>query len=70
MTIDDVLEENAKCKQENQRLNDIIDDNITELYSRVNQNELDLTENKAAISVNADHITDIETESKKIFKSN
>ena len=74
MTIDDVLEENAKCKQENQRLNDIIDDNITELYeglngvsSRVDQNELDLTENKAAISVNADHITDIETESKKLL---
>ena len=64
MTIDDVLEENARCKQENQRLNDIIDDNITELYSRVDQNELDLTENKAAISVNADHITDLETESK------
>ena len=51
-------------------MNDIIDDNITELYSRVNQNELDLTENKAAISVNADHITDIETESKTVFISN
>ena len=50
-TIDDVLEENARCKQENQRLNDIIDDNITELYSRVNQNELNLTENKAQIDI-------------------
>ena len=37
---------------------------ITSLYSRVDQNELELTENKAAITVNADHITDLETESK------
>ena len=92
MTIDDVLEENAKCKQENKRLHDIIDDNITELYdglnqvnsrvdqtvldvtenknelnqvnSRVDQTVLDVTENKNAIVVNADHISDIETESK------
>ena len=83
MTIDDVLEENARCKEENIYLHNVIDDNITELYeglnenkaqivvvnSRVDQNILDLTENKAAISVNADHITDLETERKKIFKS-
>ena len=83
MTINDVLEENARCKEENIYLHNVIDDNITELYeglnenkaqivvvnSRVDQNELDLTENKAAISVNADHITDLETERKKIFKS-
>ena len=49
MTIDDVLEENAKCKQENQRLNDIIDDNITELYEGLNAN-------KAAISVNTEGV--------------
>ena len=67
MTIDDVLEENAKCKEENIYLHNIIDDNITELYSRVDQNELDLTENKAAITVNADHITDLETERKKVI---
>ena len=80
MTIDDVLEENAKCKQEVQRLHDIIDDNITELYermdqteldlttvnTRVDQNELDLTENKNAIDVNSEHISDLETESKSI----
>ena len=79
-TIDDVLEENARCKEENIYLHNIIDDNITELYeginenkfhidavnSRVDQNQLDLTENKAAISVNADHITDLETESKTL----
>ena len=31
-TIDDVLEENARCKEENVYLRNIIDDNITELY--------------------------------------
>ena len=67
MTIDDVLEENARCKQENIYLHNIIDDNITELYSRLDQTELDLTENKAAITVNADHITDLETESKNLI---
>ena len=80
MTIDDVLEENAKCKQEVQRLHDIIDDNITELYermdqtelnlttvnTRVDQTELDLTENKNAIDVNSDHISALETESKSV----
>ena len=50
-TIDDVLEENARCKEENVYLHNIIDDNITELYSRVDQNELDLNENKAQIDV-------------------
>ena len=57
MTIDDVLEENAKCKQENLRLHDIIDDNITELYQRMDQNE-------NAIVVNSDLISNLETESK------
>ena len=73
-TIDDVLDENAKCKEENIYLHNVIDDNITELYeglnvvsSRVDQNELDLTENKAAITVNADQITDLETERKKVI---
>ena len=32
------------------------------MNSRVDQNELDLTENKAAISVNADHIHDLEVD--------
>ena len=36
MTIDDVLEENAKCKEENIYLHNIIDDNITELYKGLN----------------------------------
>jgi len=36
LTIDDVLEQNAECKQENKRLHDIIDDNITALYDGLN----------------------------------
>ena len=60
MTIDDVLEENVKCKEENQRLHDIIDDNITELYQR-------MEENRDAIIVNTDSISDLETESKHFF---
>ena len=73
-TIDDVLEENAKCKEENDRLNNIIDQNITELYEvtsanaqRLDLTELDVTENRNAISVNTDDISDLETESKLIL---
>ena len=46
LTIDDVLEQNAKCKEENKRLHDIIDDSITDLYDglkRVN-NRVDVVE--------------------------
>ena len=64
MTIDDVLEENVKCKEENQRLHDIIDDNITELYQRVTENRDAIIVNTDAIVVNTDLISDLETESK------
>ena len=33
LTIDDVLEQNAACKEENKRLHDIIDDNIVKLLA-------------------------------------
>ena len=66
MTIDDVLEENAKCKEENQRLHDIIDDNITDLYQRMDDNDIRVTENRDAIIVNTDLISDLETESKQL----
>ena len=49
LTIDDILEENFKCKQENDRLTDIIDneisnikDNITILAANVSQNTDDI----------------------------
>ena len=66
MTIDDVLEENVKCKEENQRLHDIIDDNITELYQRMDDNDIRVTENRDAIIVNTDLISDLETESMQL----
>ena len=49
LTIDDILDENFKCKQENSRLHDIIDeeisglkDNITVLSTNVSQNADDI----------------------------
>ena len=49
LTIDDILEENVVCKRENDRLNDIIDeeisnikDNITALSANVSQNADDI----------------------------
>jgi len=68
MTIDDVLEENVKCKEENKRLHDIIDDNITELYQRMDDNELRVTENRDAIVLNTDLISDLETENENNTK--
>jgi len=51
MTIDDILEENTRLKVENQRLNDIIRDNITELTEMIKIN----TDN---INLNGDDIQD------------
>ena len=44
-TIDDVLEENVQLKEENKRLQDIIDDNITQLFNAVNENKQSIEEN-------------------------
>ena len=38
-TIDEVLEENQLCKEENKRLNDIIEEDIKELNEKVAHNE-------------------------------
>ena len=57
----------AKKTEENQRLHDIIDDNITELYQRMDENDLKVAENRDAIIVNTDLISDLETESKHLF---
>ena len=38
-TIDEVLEENQLCKEENKRLNDIIEEDIKELNEKVARNE-------------------------------
>ena len=44
-TIDDVLEENVQLKEENKRLQNIIDDNITQLFDAVNENKQSIEEN-------------------------
>jgi len=63
-TIDEVLEENQLCKEENQRLHDIIEDNITALFdglhdltdtvttldTRVEQNEIHISQNEDDIA--------------------
>lgn len=64
-TIDDVLEENALCKQENIRLHDIIDEEIATLKEDVASNKEYILHNEETISsvsssvtINTKHITD------------
>ena len=54
-TIDDVLEENALCKEENDRLNDIIAEDIKQLKENV-------TSLDNAIRSNSDTISDVNDE--------
>ena len=53
MTIDDVLEENAACKEENERLLDIINEEIAKLQD-------DVRENKAAIATTNSRVGEAE----------
>ena len=64
MTIDDVLEENAACKEENLRLHDIIDEEIANLKEDVQQNAdtissmaVTVTGNTKNISANSQEIS-------------
>ena len=73
LTIDDVLEENRVCKEDNKRLHDIIDDNITTLFdglnalstnvstvsSRVDEVAFKVTDNRNAIELNTASIDEI-----------
>ena len=68
-TIDDVLEENAACKQENERLLDIIDDNITQLLNSVNENKESIDENKQFIDENILKISELEEELDNVGES-
>merc|ERR1719209_1470285 len=52
MTIDDILEENSRLKVENERLNDIIRDNITELTEMIRNNAEKINVNGEKIKVN------------------
>ena len=55
---DDVLEENQHCKEENKRLMDIIDDNITTLFERVDHNADDISALGSSVALNTIHRTD------------
>ena len=63
MTIDDILEENARLKEENKWLNDIITNNITQLTEmiqnnaeKINTNEGNIRHNTETIQDNADNL--------------
>ena len=51
-TIDDVLEENALCKEENNRLNDIISEDIKQLKENVTTLDKNIVRNEGTISEN------------------
>jgi len=63
-TIDDVLEENANLKAENKRLNDIIESNITELFSLVKGNAEQIETNQIQIETNQIQIETNQIETK------
>ena len=56
MTIDDILEENTRLKVENERLNDIIRNNITELMKMIQSNADKINVNGGYIQDNADSL--------------
>jgi len=57
MTIDDVLQENALCKEENNRLNDIISEDIKQLKDNVTSLDNAIIANSGSIAENTDTIT-------------
>ena len=57
MTIDDVLQENALCKEENNRLNDIISEDIKQLKDNVTSLDNAIVANSGSIAENTDTIT-------------
>jgi len=58
MTIDDILEENTRLKEENKWLNDVIRDNITQLMEMIQNNAEKINTNEGNIEENAGNIQD------------
>ena len=52
MTIDDILEENARQRAEIKWLNDIITNNISQLAAQIAQNNEAISSNNEAIATN------------------
>merc|ERR1719249_206066 len=58
MTVDDILEENARLKEENKWLNDVIRNNITQLTEMIQSNAEKINKNEGNIKDNAGNIQD------------
>merc|ERR1712130_669917 len=58
MTVDDILEENARLKEENKWLNDVIRNNITQLTEMIQSNAEKINTNEENIQANAGNIQD------------
>ena len=56
LTIDDILEENARLKYENKWLNDVIRNNITQLTEMIQRNTENIQDNVGNIQDNADNL--------------
>merc|ERR1711913_63275 len=61
-TIDDVLEENALCKEENDRLNDIIAEDIKQLKDNVTSLDNTISDVNDAVEINSSAISDVNDE--------
>ena len=60
MTIDDILEENTRLKVENERLNDIIRDNITQLTEMIQRNEGKIQDNTDNLGIVEVHVNSMD----------
>ena len=58
-----LLEENAKCKEENQRMSDIISNNMKELYARVSLTEDATSRNAEGLNALASRAEEFSVES-------
>merc|ERR1719249_367395 len=56
MTVDDILEENARLKEENEWLNNVIRENITRLTEMIQTNAEKINTNEGNIQDNADNL--------------
>ena len=56
MTIDDILEENARMRAEIKWLNDVITNNISELAAQMEQNNAAIAANQLSIQDNSDNL--------------
>ena len=68
-TIDDVLEENVVCREENQRLHDIIDEDIENLRQDVEHNGDLISSLASTLTINTKHIDDNSDEISRVSET-